>query len=125
MPRSTSLTLVLGSSPNTLGAEENILVLVLSSTWTSNPRTGSYFSMASSKLRVASVVIILPPGFRQAQPTTGPCPAADRPTSLPAGIPGQRPPGRGGRPRGPEPAAGCRRAVRPRRPGHRAGTGRG
>lgn len=57
MPRSTSLTLVFGSSPKTFGAEENILVLVLSSTWTSNPRTGSYFSMASSKLRIASMDI--------------------------------------------------------------------
>src|SRR3954471_474516 len=107
MPRSTSLTLVLGSSPKTLGADENILDLVLSSTWTSNPRTGSYFSMASSKLRMSSVLIILPPGFRgfrRVQPQrqgreAGA--AAGRPTSLPATIPGQRPPGTGGRPRGP------------------------
>ena len=43
-PRQTGVTLVLGSSPNTFGAEENILVLVFSSTWTSKPSTGSYFS---------------------------------------------------------------------------------
>ncbi len=40
--------LVLGSPPKKFGASENIFVRVFSSTWTSNPSTGSNISMALS-----------------------------------------------------------------------------
>jgi hypothetical protein len=47
-PRSTGVTLVFGSPPKKLGASENILVFVFSSTCTSKPSTGSNSSRASS-----------------------------------------------------------------------------
>src|SRR5690625_1068459 len=50
IPKSTSVISVLGSLPNALGAEEKIFVVVLSSTCTSSPSTGSYCATVSSKL---------------------------------------------------------------------------
>ena len=47
-PRHTGHTCVLGSAPNAVAHPQNILVAVLSSTWTSSPSTGSYAAMASS-----------------------------------------------------------------------------
>ena len=47
-PRQTGHTCVLGSAPNSVAQPQNILVAVLSSTWTSRPMTGSYRSSASS-----------------------------------------------------------------------------
>ena len=47
-PRQTGQTCVLGSAPNPVAQPQNILVAVLSSTWTSRPITGSNFSSASS-----------------------------------------------------------------------------
>ena len=47
-PRHTGHTWVLGSAPKLLAHPQNILVCVDSSTWTSSPRTGSYWAMTSS-----------------------------------------------------------------------------
>ena len=59
---STGATSVFGSAPwfasfAGLGAAENIFVAVFSSTWTSNPSTGSNISSAASKSISASLAI--------------------------------------------------------------------
>src|SRR5699024_4131508 len=91
IPRSTSVTFVFGSSPKALGACENILVAVLSSTWISNPSTGSNCATASAK--GSMVVAVMNELLVRAEPrgrgrkTVGqdqPRPATQRP----------RPPGR-------------------------------
>ena len=47
-PRETGSTWELGSAPKRAEEVENIFVSVASSTWTSMPITGSYFSKTSS-----------------------------------------------------------------------------
>ena len=67
-PRQTGHTLVLGSSPNTLGHPQNSLVAVLSSQWTSRPMTISH------------------PGFTTGPPRPGPevgCPGRPPPPPPP------------------------------------------
>ncbi len=47
--RQTGHTCVLGSAPNAVGQEQNILEAVPSSMWVSRPSTGSYLVSACSK----------------------------------------------------------------------------
>jgi hypothetical protein len=47
-PRQTGHTWVFGAAPKTVEQPQNILVTVLSSTWTSRPSTGSKAATASS-----------------------------------------------------------------------------
>ena len=54
-PRQTGQTWVLGSAPNPVAQPQNILVAVLSSTWTSRPITGSNLASASSNGHQGSV----------------------------------------------------------------------
>src|SRR6478609_9859221 len=55
-PRQVGQTWVLGTPPKTAGQPQNILVLVLSSTWTSRPSAGSYDASTSSKPTSVSVI---------------------------------------------------------------------
>src|SRR4051812_368734 len=72
-PRQVGQTWVLGSPPKTAGQPQNILVLVLSSTWTSRPSAGSYDASTSSKpTRVSVMPVPLPeqePGRAGVRPT--------------------------------------------------------
>ena len=59
-PRQTGHTWVFGSAPNAVRQPQNIFVLVPSSTWVSNPITGSYRATTSSKVEVVAVAITAP-----------------------------------------------------------------
>jgi hypothetical protein len=53
-PRQVGQVWVLGSPPKFAGQPQNILVAVLSSTWTSSPIAGSYAASASSNDMVST-----------------------------------------------------------------------
>src|ERR1700747_2195745 len=65
-PRQTGQTWVLGSAPEVVVQAQNILVLVLSSTWVSSPITGSYRSIASANGTSVSMAIFIAPSRRRA-----------------------------------------------------------
>src|SRR6478735_12852510 len=77
-PRQVGQTWELGSPPKTAGQPQNILVLVLSSTWTSRPSAGSYDASTSSKATRVSVMRLL-------RPEQGPCRPAGNPTARAGG----------------------------------------
>src|SRR5512132_1548006 len=112
-PRQTAQTWVFGSAPNAVEQPQNIFEIVLSSTCTSSPSTGSYAAIASS---YGSTVIPRPLAPEDDQ-------AAAHPTPTPGSLPRLHQRDTAGRRRGAAPSPAGPPATRPRAP-DRPGTTR-